>query len=98
MRDWLQGEPIVIVRGHGAVLQDVYGRKYLDANSSIWTNLHGHNHAGINGAIRKQLRRVAHSSALGFANEPASLLAGDLVSLANPSRSRQNSQRTTRAA
>src|SRR5579864_8216849 len=39
MRDWLKQEPIVIIRGKGAVLQDSYGRKYLDANSSIWTSL-----------------------------------------------------------
>ena len=76
MRDWLQREPIVIVsEGEGAVLRDVHGREYLDANSSIWTNLHGHNHPKINAAIRRQLRKIAHSSALGLANEPASLLA-----------------------
>ena len=44
MRDWLKREPIVIVEGEGALLRDVHGREYLDANSSIWTNLHGHNH------------------------------------------------------
>ncbi len=43
----------------------------LDANSSIWTNLHGHNHPGINRAIRKQLGKIAHSSALGLANGQA---------------------------
>lgn len=82
MRDWLQREPIVIARGKGAVLEDVHGRKYLDANSSIWTNLHGHNHPKINVAIKRQLRRVAHSSALGLANEPASLLARELAQAA----------------
>ena len=74
MRDWLRREPVVIVRGRGAVLRDARGRDYLDANSSIWTNLHGHQHPRINAAIRRQLGRIAHSSALGFANEPASLL------------------------
>ena len=52
MRDWLKTEPVVIAKGRGAVLQDVRGRKYLDANSSIWTNLHGHSHPKINAAIR----------------------------------------------
>jgi adenosylmethionine-8-amino-7-oxononanoate aminotransferase len=84
MRDWLRSEPIVITHGHGAWLRDVHGRKYLDANSSIWTNLHGHNHPRINAAIRRQLDKIAHSSALGLANEPASLLAGKLVLAANP--------------
>ncbi|MBI4324793.1 MAG: aminotransferase class III-fold pyridoxal phosphate-dependent enzyme [Chloroflexi bacterium] len=84
MRDWLQSEPIVIVAGQGAILRDVHGQEYLDANASIWTNLHGHNHPKINTAIRWQLRKIAHSSALGLANEPASLLAEKLVQAANP--------------
>lgn len=84
MRDWLAHDPIVIVSGHGAVLRDVHDREYLDANSSIWTNLHGHNHPKINAALRRQLKKIAHSSALGLANEPASLLAERLVEVANP--------------
>jgi adenosylmethionine-8-amino-7-oxononanoate aminotransferase len=84
MRDWLGREPIVIVDAEGAVLRDARGREYLDANSSIWTNLHGHNHPKINSAIQRQLKKIAHSSALGLANEPASLLASKLVAVANP--------------
>jgi adenosylmethionine-8-amino-7-oxononanoate aminotransferase len=83
MRDWLRREPLVIISGKGAVLRDVNGREYLDANSSIWTNLHGHNHPKINAAIQRQLRKIAHSSALGLASEPASLLAERLVEVAN---------------
>lgn len=84
MRDWLKREPIVITSGRGAMLQDVHGREYLDANASIWTNLHGHNHPRINAAIRRQLSKIAHSSALGLSNEPASLLGERLVGLAGP--------------
>ncbi len=84
MRDWLQAEPIVIVEGRGAVLRDARGREYLDANSSIWTNLHGHRHPRLDAALRRQLGRIAHSSALGLANEPASRLAARLVAAANP--------------
>src|SRR5260370_23129710 len=83
MRDWLRREPIVIVEGHGAVLRDICGREYLDANSSIWTNLHGHNHPKINAAIQGQLKKIAHSSALALANEPASILAAKLLEAAN---------------
>jgi adenosylmethionine-8-amino-7-oxononanoate aminotransferase len=87
MRDWLKSEPIVITSGKGSVLRDVKGREYLDANASIWTNLHGHNHPKINAAINRQLKKIAHSSALGFANEPASLAAEQLVKIANPKKS-----------
>ncbi|MGP8021376.1 MAG: aspartate aminotransferase family protein [Limisphaerales bacterium] len=92
MRDWLQREPIVIADGKGAVLRDVRGREYLDANASIWTNLHGHNHAKINAAIRRQLGKIAHSSALGLTNEPASLLAEKLVAAAKPQSAIRNPQ------
>src|SRR5256884_1212745 len=94
MRDWLRREPIVIVSGQGAVLRDTHGREYLDANASVWTNLHGHNHPKINAAIRGQLKKIAHSSALGLANEPASLLAQKLVEAAN----QLNAERGTRNA
>jgi len=85
MRDWLKREPIVLVEGEGAVVRDLHGREYLDANSSIWTNLHGHRHPKLNAAIAAQLGKIAHTSALGLANEPASRLAEQLVKLANSS-------------
>ncbi|MBI1177058.1 aminotransferase class III-fold pyridoxal phosphate-dependent enzyme [bacterium] len=84
MKDWLRAEPIVITRGKGSVLEDQRGWQYIDGNSTIWTNLHGHNHPKINAAIKRQLGKIAHSSALGLANEPASLLAAELVKVANP--------------
>jgi adenosylmethionine---8-amino-7-oxononanoate aminotransferase len=79
MRDWERGDPIVLVSGRGAVLTDDRGRTYLDANSSIWTNLHGHRRTEIDRAIRRQLGRVAHTSALGLTNIPAPQLAARLV-------------------
>ena len=85
MRDWLRSEPTVIVAGEGAYLVDAKGKRYLDANSSIWTNLHGHRQSRINRAIIRQLHRIAHSSALGLANEPAAVLAERLIRLAPPS-------------
>ncbi len=77
-------EPLVIVRGEGAWLWDSEGRRYLDGNSSIWTNIHGHGHPAINAAIRRQLDQIAHSSYLGFANPRASELAARLAGLFPP--------------
>jgi adenosylmethionine-8-amino-7-oxononanoate aminotransferase len=82
MQQWMAEEPVIIESGHGAVLRDINGREYLDANSSIWTNLHGHQHPTITGAIKQQLDRIAHSSFLGLANVPAIELAEQLVALA----------------
>jgi adenosylmethionine-8-amino-7-oxononanoate aminotransferase len=81
MRDWLVRKPVIIVSGKGTVLRDSRGREYLDANASIWVNLHGHCHPKINAAITKQLGKIAHSSALGFASEPASYLGEKLIRL-----------------
>ena len=83
MRDWNVGEPLVIVEGHGAVLKDDEGHEYLDGNSSIWTNLHGHRRPEIDAAIRAQLDRIAHSSFLGATNDVAPQLAAELVALAS---------------
>lgn len=74
-------EPLVLVEGKGAILTDSRGRSYLDGNSSIWTNIHGHSHPHINAAIREQIEKVAHVSFLGSTNAPAITLATRLVGL-----------------
>lgn len=81
MREWCaaEHEPLVLVEGRSALLRK--GREYIDGNSSIWTNIHGHNHPHINAAIRRQLDRVAHTSFLGFTNPAAIELAQAIVAL-----------------
>ena len=83
MREWCapEHEALVLVEGRGALLRDSSGREYIDGNSSIWTNIHGHNHPYINAAIRRQLNRVAHTSFLGFTNPAAIELARAIVDL-----------------
>lgn len=86
MQDWCAPgyEPLVLTRGQGSWLYDTDGRGYLDGNSTIWTNIHGHSHPHIVEAIRKQAARLAHSSFLGFTNEPAIRLAEKLAGLFPP--------------
>jgi adenosylmethionine-8-amino-7-oxononanoate aminotransferase len=83
MRQWCaeDHEPMLLTRGEGCWLWDQHGNKYLDGNSSIWTNIHGHHHPTINAAIKAQLDRVAHTSFLGFTHQPAIELAQQLVAL-----------------
>ena len=83
MRDWCapEHEPAVIVSAQGATLRDSRGREYLDGNSSIWTNLHGHNHPRINAAITEQLGRFAHCSFLGLTHPEAIELGAELLAL-----------------
>ena len=85
-RDWNapEHEPLVLVSGEGALLHDSEGREYIDGNSSIWTNLHGHRHPKIDAAIRAQLDRVAHTSFLGCTHPLAAELARELVALWPP--------------
>lgn len=82
---WLspEYEVLSIVGGKGVYLYDQKGREYLDGNSSIWTNLHGHRNRVIDKAIRRQLGKVAHTSFLGLTNELAPELAERILRRAN---------------
>jgi adenosylmethionine-8-amino-7-oxononanoate aminotransferase len=82
MLDWMASDPLVIERGEGAYLTDAEGRSYLDANSTIWTNLHGHRRKEINRAVGDQLEKIAHVSYLGLAHGPGAELAARLARLA----------------
>lgn len=80
--EWEQGiheDPLVISRAKGNDLYDSAGKKYFDGGSSLWANLHGHNHPLLNRAIIRQLRKVAHSTFLGLTHEPGIRLAQALV-------------------
>ena len=78
---WLDSDPLVIAAAEGMYLIDSDGKKYLDGVSSLWCNVHGHRVPEIDQAIRKQLEKVAHSTMLGLASEPAILLADRLMKI-----------------
>jgi adenosylmethionine-8-amino-7-oxononanoate aminotransferase len=74
------GEPaLVIERAEGCYLIDAEGRRYIDGVSSMWCNVHGHRVPELDAAVRDQLDSVAHSTMLGLANVPATMLARRLV-------------------
>jgi adenosylmethionine---8-amino-7-oxononanoate aminotransferase len=85
---WVEEEPLMIERAEGAQLIDSDGRRYIDGVSSLWCNVHGHRHPGIDTAMREQLERVAHSTMLGLSHPAAAELAAKLVELAPPGLSR----------
>jgi adenosylmethionine-8-amino-7-oxononanoate aminotransferase len=76
--------PLFIERAEGCYLIDSDGRRYIDGVSSLWCNVHGHRVPELDAALREQLDRVAHSTMLGLANVPATVLARRLVELAPP--------------
>lgn len=77
-------EPLIFERAEGCTLYDIEGRAYLDGVSSLWCNLHGHRHPKLDAALRAQIDRAAHTTALGASNPPAIQLAKRLVNLAPP--------------
>ncbi len=81
MGDWLAEPPLIIERGEGNYLVDTEGRRYLDGVSSLWCNVHGHRKRELDDALRAQCDRIAHTTMLGLANVPATILARRLVEL-----------------
>ncbi len=81
---WCEEEPLLIERAEGSHLIATDGRRYLDGVSSLWCNVHGHRHPGIDQALRDQLGKVAHSTMLGLSHPGAAELAARLVDLAPP--------------
>ena len=60
-REWDREEPVVIERGEGTDLIDADGRRYIDGVSSLWCNVHGHRHRGIDKAVREQLDQIGRA-------------------------------------
>jgi adenosylmethionine-8-amino-7-oxononanoate aminotransferase len=81
MKLWAESDPLVIVAAEGMHLIDSDGNRYLDGVSSLWCNVHGHRVTEIDDAVRMQLDKVAHTTMLGLASEPAILLADRLMKL-----------------
>lgn len=80
-REYTANPRLHIVRGKGCWLYDATGKRYLDGNASIWTNVHGHTDPGLNAALRAQLSRLAHATYLGLNHETGTALAERLSAL-----------------
>lgn len=70
---------IPIVRGEGVYVYDENGKRYIDAVSSWWVNIHGHAHPHIAQKVAEQLNVLEHVIFAGFTHEPAVLLAERLL-------------------
>lgn len=74
-------EPLIVTHASGCVLTDIEGRELIDAVSSVWCNVHGHQHPIIDSAIREQLNKVAHVTSLGMSNPTTIELARRLAEI-----------------
>jgi adenosylmethionine-8-amino-7-oxononanoate aminotransferase len=70
-----------IVRGEGVFLYDESGKRYIDAISSWWVNLHGHCHPYIANAIKRQTDTLEHVIFADFTHAPAVDIASRLLPL-----------------
>ncbi|HEY4195039.1 MAG TPA: adenosylmethionine--8-amino-7-oxononanoate transaminase [Mucilaginibacter sp.] len=73
--------PIPIVRGKGACLYDEDGKRYIDAVSSWWVNIHGHAHPYIAQKVAEQLNKLEHVIFAGFTHPVAIELAERLLEI-----------------
>ncbi|MGB7343888.1 MAG: adenosylmethionine--8-amino-7-oxononanoate transaminase [Pirellulaceae bacterium] len=72
-------QPLAIERAEGCYLETTDRRRLFDGVSSLWCNVHGHNHPVINEAIKEQLGKVAHVTSLGMSAATTDRLAERLV-------------------
>lgn len=81
MQDHRDFPLIPIKTGQGVWLEDFDGNRYLDAISSWWVNLFGHNNAIINNALKQQLDTLEHVIFAGFTHQAGIELAEKLVQI-----------------
>jgi putrescine aminotransferase len=76
-------DPVIYVRGRGAIVEDINGREYIDGLSALWNVNVGHGRAELADAAAAQMKELAYFSAYaGSSNVPAITLANRLVALA----------------
>ena len=76
-------EPLIFVKGRGAVITDVQGREYLDGLSGLWNVNIGHGREELAEAAAAQMKELAYySNYVGSSNVPAITLADRLIGLA----------------
>jgi adenosylmethionine---8-amino-7-oxononanoate aminotransferase len=74
-------DSIFIDRAEGAYLFTPSGERIIDAISSWWVTLHGHNHPKIVAAVQAQAERLDQVIFAGFTHQPAEELAAKLVAI-----------------
>lgn len=80
--EWLQLLPVK--SGRGVWLEDMEGKRYIDAISSWWVNLFGHANPHISAAVSEQAALLEHVILAGVTHEPAVRLAEKLVAITPP--------------
>src|SRR5210317_656251 len=74
-------DPIPIASAEGVWLYTTDGKKYLDANSSWWTIVHGHGNKHIADAIHQQFLTADHLIFAGATHSKAVEVAERMVNV-----------------
>ena len=74
-------DSVFIDRADGAYLFTKSGERIVDAISSWWVNIHGHNHPKIVAAVQAQAERLDQVIFAGFTHQPAEELAAKLIAI-----------------
>lgn len=89
LRPWInfdsfeRDEQLIITSGKGAWVNDIKGKKYLDAVGGLWCTNIGLGREEMAEAIADQVRKLAYSSTFtDITNAPASQLAAKIAQLA----------------
>ncbi len=78
-------EPLIVVRGSGAVLTDADGREYLDGTCGLWQCAVGHGRAELADVAREQMAQLEfYASFWDLSNPPSIELAARLTQLSPP--------------
>lgn len=78
-----QPDPLKLVRAKGEFLYDEKGNSYIDAVSSWWISIHGHNHPYIIEKVKESLSNLDHVLLAGYTHVNAERLAEKLIEFTN---------------
>ncbi|HJN92255.1 MAG TPA: aminotransferase class III-fold pyridoxal phosphate-dependent enzyme, partial [Dehalococcoidia bacterium] len=76
---------VVIESGEGIYLNDIKGRRFIDAMSGLWVVAVGHGRTELADVARKQMEELAYINTFAYGTRPGVDLATKLATLTPPS-------------
>jgi adenosylmethionine-8-amino-7-oxononanoate aminotransferase len=76
---------VVIKRGDGIYVEDIKGRRFIDAMSGLWVVAVGHGRSELAEVARRQIEELPYANPFAYATQPAIDLATKLAEITPPS-------------